>query len=263
MTCPLCGNMKGYTLNALGAHCEGMPCGQCGCNIRNRFFYHVWNDKAAELAARKRVRALEVAGYGYAKLGAKHVETANKRGIDLLCGDFYERDFRAERYVDLCDLQFGDNELDLIGHSHVQEHIEQDTLAMRECYRCLSPGGSLVFSLPVQTDFTFPVSGEFHGDNAPVFRRNGWDIVDKLLAVGFRVSVLVPCVHFAICPTQPHLDDQYVLDDIRLGAKFGRQFEKRQALFHPASLARTSEEQGFDKVWGQLEVFCATKPLVT
>jgi predicted SAM-dependent methyltransferase len=125
----------------------------------------------AELSARgSRLRLLEVSGFGYVKLGGRHVQNMAEERVDITCADFYQQNFRAMERVDLTDLQFADASFDIIGHSHFLEHIEDDERAISECYRCLSRGGILVMSVPIQTDFTFPVSGEYHGDNAIVYR---------------------------------------------------------------------------------------------
>jgi len=52
----------------------------------------------------------------------------------------------ADIKADICNLPFPDNSYDVILCNHVLEHIPNDTLAMKELYRVLKPGGWGVFS---------------------------------------------------------------------------------------------------------------------
>ncbi len=259
--CPLCRNDAVFPATNLGVHGEGLPCEHCGCNLRNRFFYSALARSIGELSVPgRRLKALEVSGYGFARLGRDYVDRLSEHGVDMVCGDYYENNFRAQTKVDLTKLEFADQSFEIIGHSHVLEHIENDDAALRECFRCLRIGGVLVLALPIQTDFTFPVEGEYHGDNALVYRRNGWDLIDKLKTTGFQVEVLAPPNHLAFQNPPVIKDSDYVLDTVRCREKFGVHFERSRALFYALSDASYSNMQKFDSCWGYLEVFLARRP---
>jgi SAM-dependent methyltransferase len=157
-------------------------------------------------------------------------------------------------------MAFPDGSLDVIAHSHVLEHVPNDERAISEAYRCLAQDGVFLFAVPIQTDFTFvPSQREFHGDNAPVERRNGWDIIGKLKAAGFHVTVLVPPTHLAVKPANTVRATDLAVDEIMVGQKFGAQFEKYRELFYPAGSAEACDALGFGRIPHQLEVFVARK----
>jgi SAM-dependent methyltransferase len=52
-------------------------------------------------------------------------------------------------HQDVQKLSFADASLDLITSNQVFEHVQDDLQGFRECHRVLSPGGALVFSIPL------------------------------------------------------------------------------------------------------------------
>jgi hypothetical protein len=128
--------------------------------------------------------------------------------------------------------------------------------------QCLKAGGLLVLALPIQTDFTYPVQDDYHGDNALMYRRNGWDLIEKLKTYGYHVDILTPPAHFAF-QRPPHTrDDAYVLDNIRCRQTFGTNFESNRSSFYALCDQITAQHQRFDDCWGYLEVFWARRPFV-
>ena len=259
-TCPLCESHTQYEITNFGLHCEGLTCEKCGCNARNRFFYYSLKKILREREnINRRLKVLEASSYGYLNLGEGFLEMMARLGADFTCSDYFERNFKAMIKEDLSNLTFENDSFDMICHSHVLEHVEDDVAAISESYRCLKPGGTLLLSIPIQTDFTFPVHDEYHGDNSFVFRRNGWDIIEKLKSEGFHVEVLVPPEHVALVPSNAVNKDTLVLDNIRFGDKFGLNFFQAKALFYPASNQKDSSEQKFTEIWPHLEIFAARK----
>lgn len=55
----------------------------------------------------------------------------------------------ADIKADLCDLPFADHSFDLILCNHVLEHIPADKQAMKELYRVLKKGGTLIAQVPL------------------------------------------------------------------------------------------------------------------
>ena len=55
----------------------------------------------------------------------------------------------ADIKADLCDLPFADQSFDLILCNHVLEHIPEDKQAMKELYRVLKKGGTLIAQVPL------------------------------------------------------------------------------------------------------------------
>jgi len=103
----------------------------------------------------------------------------------------------ADVKADICNLPFKDNEFDFIFCNHVLEHIPDDTKAMQELYRVLSPGGIGIFQVPqdLLREKTFEddsiidkkertkIFGQY--DHVRVYGR---DYFDKLRAIGFNVT---------------------------------------------------------------------------
>ena len=262
--CSLCGEPLAIVENALGVHCEGLVCSVCSCNARNRFFYLTLDRIIGEMRRAGQtpstIQVLEASSYGYAATGDRYLESMAGKGARVLCSDYYESNFKAAVKEDLCALSLEDASLDIICHSHVLEHVEDDLKALAEAMRVLKPGGTLLVSIPIQTDYTFRPENEFHGDNAYVYRRNGWDIISKFKAAGFLVDVLVPPEHVSLTPEHALGPDQYVLDDITFSRKFARNFDRYCELFYPACTGEASKAHRFSEIWGQLEVFLARKP---
>jgi len=60
----------------------------------------------------------------------------------------------AEVKADLCHLPFKDNQFDLIFCNHVLEHIVEDQKAIKELYRVLEKGGTLIAQVPLDASRT-------------------------------------------------------------------------------------------------------------
>ena len=102
----------------------------------------------------------------------------------------------ADVKADICQLPFEDNSFDLILCNHVLEHIQDDTLAMKELYRVMKDGGWGIFQIPqdLNREKTFEdYSITDKKERARIFgqydhvRIYGRDYFDKLRSAGFEV----------------------------------------------------------------------------
>ncbi len=120
---------------------------------------------------------------------------------------------------DVTRLTFGDSVFDLITSNQVFEHVPDVKQGMRECFRVLKKGGSLVFSVPLyDTERTQQIARlkgaqiewieqpEYHDSrlggprSAPVFWRFSIrDITEQVRAGGFEK---VEIVNISIAPSQ-------------------------------------------------------------
>lgn len=110
------------------------------------------------------------------------------------------------RNEDLMHLTFSDNIFDYILSFDVLEHIPFPKKAFEQIYRCLKPGGKLLFSAPfsatrikntiratLQPDGTIVhhLPPEYHGNpvdhenGALCFQYFGWEVLEQLTAIGF------------------------------------------------------------------------------
>ena len=116
------------------------------------------------------------------------------------------RQSRGVRNEDATRLTFDSGRFDFILSFDVFEHVPDYAAAFAESYRCLAPGGTLLFTAPFNrgSDVTVQratvsssgeiqhvLEPEFHGD--PInpdggilcFQHFGWDIIEALKAIGF------------------------------------------------------------------------------
>lgn len=125
------------------------------------------------------------------------------------------------RNEDVQQLSFSDNSFDLITSNQVFEHVPDYLRAFKECLRCLKPGGSLVFTVPMhdapKTQENAKLENgkvvwvgvpEYHGsriggpNSTPVFWRfSVHDVVLNVLAAGFKSAELVSVF---LCSQQKH-----------------------------------------------------------
>ncbi len=102
----------------------------------------------------------------------------------------------ADVKADICNLPFENNAFDIIFCNHVLEHITTDTIAIRELYRVLKPGGMAILQVPLDQNrattffddsITDPkqrnqIFGQY--DHVRIYGR---DYFDKLRQCGFEV----------------------------------------------------------------------------
>jgi SAM-dependent methyltransferase len=110
------------------------------------------------------------------------------------------------RHEDVCKLSFPDEQFDLMMSFDVLEHVEHFDRALFELYRCLKPGGSLVFAAPTQLErpevidrvlvnddssYNYLTEPEYHvnpvdaENGALCFRYLGLDVLKTLRKLGF------------------------------------------------------------------------------
>jgi SAM-dependent methyltransferase/glycosyltransferase involved in cell wall biosynthesis len=110
------------------------------------------------------------------------------------------------RNEDLAALTFADGSFDLILSLDVMEHVPDSDAALRECFRCLRPGGVLLFSAPFRLDCPHNLERarlrpdgtvehlmppEYHWqpltseNGALSFRDFGWHVLEQMREAGF------------------------------------------------------------------------------
>lgn len=103
---------------------------------------------------------------------------------------------KAMLKLDITNIQFPDQSVDVIYCSHVLEHVQNDRKAMREFCRVLKTDGWAILLVPVWAEKTFEdPSVDKPQDRLRLFgqidhvRKYGRDYVDRLRESGFSVSV--------------------------------------------------------------------------
>jgi SAM-dependent methyltransferase len=164
-------------------HCESSTCPACGAIGRDRWLFECLLRRVPLAPG---TRLLETSP----RLGRAYREAMAQR-LDYIASDFDERLHRADRAIDLQDIDMPDRHLDVVVSSHVLEHVPDTDMALSELYRVLRPGGSLILLVPVLQGTTAPpAEPEFHEDDTEVRWRFGLDLTARLRAHGFETWLL-------------------------------------------------------------------------
>ncbi len=212
--CPICGGRFHVDIQPGLDLREGLLCGDCHCNARQRAAAIVLLE---ELHGRDGARV-------YATEQATPFYIALRRRLPGLRGSEYVRALRRRlrlslwlwrnglrewlRFADLTDLSFGDASRDAIISLDVLEHVPDHCAALRECARVLETGGVLVLTVPFYEDnlhsralarvradgsIEYLAQPEYHGD--PVsggvlcFHHFGWELLHDMREAGFSEAV--------------------------------------------------------------------------
>ncbi len=110
------------------------------------------------------------------------------------------------RNEDLCNLSFSSESFDVLISLDVLEHVRDLSAALKECFRVLTPGGTILFAAPTQFEsyevidlvltgedgaLTFLRPPEYHGNpvdptrGSLCFRYLGLEVLDVLRDIGF------------------------------------------------------------------------------
>jgi len=99
--------------------------------------------------------------------------------------------------MDATDIQYEDNEFDVVICNHILEHIIDDVKAMKEIYRVLKPGGFAILQTPIAMDLekshedysiTTPKERKLIYGQFDHVRLYGFDYFERLASIGFRVE---------------------------------------------------------------------------
>lgn len=182
---------------------ERMVCPSCGLNNRMRAAIHLF-EQICRPGMGDAIYLTEQKTPLYKWFGDVY---RNVTGSEYF-GDrlpFGKMDATGIRNETLTDLTFSDCQFGHILTFDVFEHIPDYELALRECLRCLQPGGNLVFTVPFarnsnsnivrarvssQGEIEHILPPEYHGDplNAQgvlCFYHFGWELLDQLRSCGF------------------------------------------------------------------------------
>ncbi len=186
--CPCCGASVRNFLPYGDPPRENAACPICGSLERHRLIWMYFQQRT-DLLDGKPKKMLHVAPER--QLG--HLFERQPH-IDYLSGDLLNE--RSMVKMDITDIQFPDEQFDVIYCSHVLEHVPEDRRAMREFYRVLKPGGWAILQVPIGADTTyedptitspeerFRVFGQ--ADHVRIY---GPDYADRLKESDFNVTI--------------------------------------------------------------------------
>jgi len=184
---------------------EHLNCVKCGFTNRIRLIVHLLQ-QVIRPREDARIYLTEQATPLYGWLKARYPQLVGSEYLgDSIPSGSYRDGLRNE---DLTALSFPDDTFDLIISLDVLEHVSDDVSAFAECYRCLAPGGTLVFTAPCTLGSSANIvrakvvegggiehlvePPEYHGNpvdpegGALCFRYFGWEVLEQLKEAGFE-----------------------------------------------------------------------------
>lgn len=209
--CPICGNavspLKSVgspfqiltDLQVIGAGTRPQKCHWCNSSDRDRLVYLYLRDfEKIFTKDHSLVSVLHVAPENC--IAEKFLANGNIRYMAI---DSFEHGYDYPEYIekmDLLDLEFEDNFIDLVLCNHVLQDISNDISAMEEIYRVLIPGGKAILQVPIspvidsimehegylsEEECTARYGQRFH---KRIYNEEGY--IARLESVGFNVNVL-------------------------------------------------------------------------
>ena len=186
---------------------EHLLCPDCGLNNRMRAAIHIFEQECnPQLCDSIYLTEQKTPLYKWFTQNYSHVTGSEYLGSKIPYG--LGDDQGGIRNETLTALTFADNQFNQIFSFDVFEHIPRYESALRECLRCLKPGGHLIFTVPftrhsVQhvTRARIVLNGEvehilppeYHGDplndkGVLCFYHFGWELLEQLRSMGFGVA---------------------------------------------------------------------------
>lgn len=188
--CPVCkSNLRSFCSSKRDGR-EGALCPVCNSFERFRMLYLFIDHNSDHLFHKNAKRILHIAPEREIEKRLRNVS-----GMEYLSADLENPDAMIK--MDITDIHFEDNHFDAIFCCHVLEHIKDDSQALKEMYRVLSPGGNAVIQVPGPLNKTFEDTSDMDpADRRYVFRHEshyhlfGLDLVDRMAEVGFSASCI-------------------------------------------------------------------------
>ncbi len=184
---------------------ESLNCKNCGLNSRARATIEVLRQLGAQKSSRIYTTEQVTPMFQFLQIEFPSIIGSEFLSVQHCKGIVTETPAGLIRHEDLTELTFGNENFDYILCLDVLEHVPDYLSALAECYRCLAPNGSLVFTLPFRFNDQETVvraqvtesgeirhlkSPEYHGDpmsgdGVLCFCEFGWQLLDELRHIGF------------------------------------------------------------------------------
>jgi SAM-dependent methyltransferase len=194
--CPICGSMFREFAPAGLVKRFNARCPVCSSFERHRLIWKYVSDKT-NLFSPERKKLLH-----FAPERMFYDAFSKINSIEYFPADLYPKKYRyKDKKVikeDITEISFQTDTFDVVLCCHVLEHIAEDRLALSELYRVMKKGGWGIFHVPIDSyrkttyeDFsiTKPREREKAFGQHDHFRKYGSDYKEKLLSVGFKVTV--------------------------------------------------------------------------
>lgn len=134
--CPICDHRGRFYAVGTPPRWDGR-CPGCGSRERHRLFQLFLDELGADLEAFERI--LHVAP-------EKHIRRMLAKHPGYVCADLVPG--KADIAMDIQEICYDSDAVDMIIANHVLEHVPDDMRAMAEIGRCLRPGGLAIVTVP-------------------------------------------------------------------------------------------------------------------
>lgn len=188
--CPLCGTHYSRFGKGGVEKRDDAQCMNCGSLERHRFLW-LYLQRDFNIVQQKNLSVIHFAPEKYLenklrRLSRQYI-TADLEGNNI--------DVR----IDITDTPFNNHSFDLILCSHVLEHVNDDSKALKELLRILKPDGKALIIIPVEREITFEdPSVTEPAERLRIFgqrdhvRIYGADFINRLIKSGFKVKTYLP-----------------------------------------------------------------------
>lgn len=191
--CPVCKNTVRLFLPFGENQRFNAKCPVCGSLERHRALW-LYFDNNIQLFDKKDMKILH-----FAPEGVFFNRFSIDDNIDYWPVDINPQQGKIRKVVDITNITFADDSMDMIICNHVLEHIPDEKKAISELYRVLNPNGVAVLSVPIRMNRETTLENpewntpelrlKYYGQEDHV-RIYGRDFADHLRAANFSVEVV-------------------------------------------------------------------------
>lgn len=171
---------------------RGYSCPSCDASDRERLYVLYLDRIAPSLDPQRRYRLVE-----FAPSRILRKKLSRNPAFEYRSADLFRRN--VDDNVDITDMAYPDDHVDIFFCSHILEHVPNDRKAMQELHRVLKPGGFGIVMVPLVNGRDRTDEGpdlpreERHlrfGDHDHVRQYGIRDFQDRLTAAGFQIDLL-------------------------------------------------------------------------